>query len=90
MKERNDGRWMEDKMAEVRGIVRDYMRMRNIKRATVLEFEILITSSAGQSPYLQEEEICGGFRGWCTKRSARRRRTDPRTGRTRQRNRGWT
>jgi hypothetical protein len=32
MKERNYGRWMEDKMGELKGIVRDYVRMRNIKR----------------------------------------------------------
>jgi hypothetical protein len=30
MKERNYGRWMEDKMSEVKGIARDYVRMRNI------------------------------------------------------------
>jgi hypothetical protein len=59
MKERNYGRWMEDKMAELKGIVRDYVRMRNIKRATVMEFEKLITPSPGQSEYLQEEEIWG-------------------------------
>ncbi len=55
MKERNYGRWMEEKMAEVRGIVRDYVRMRNIKRASVLEFWKLIAPAAGQSKYLQEE-----------------------------------
>jgi hypothetical protein len=59
MKERNYGRWMEDKMAEVKGIVRDYVRMRNIKRATVMEFGKLIVPSAGQSEYLQEEEMWG-------------------------------
>ncbi len=59
MKERNYGRWMEEKMAEVRGIVRDYVRMRNIKRASVLEFGKLIAPSTGQSEYLQEEEIWG-------------------------------
>jgi hypothetical protein len=59
MEERIYGRWMEEKMAEVRGIVKDYVRMRNIKRATVLEFGKFITPSAGQSPYLQEEEIWG-------------------------------
>jgi hypothetical protein len=31
--------------------------MRNIKRATVMEFGKLIVPSAGQSEYLQEEEI---------------------------------
>jgi hypothetical protein len=59
MKERNYGRWMEDKMGELKGIVRDYVRMRNIKRATVMEFGKLITPSPGQSEYLQEEEIWG-------------------------------
>jgi hypothetical protein len=43
----------------MRGIVRDYVRMRNIKRASVLEFGKLIVPSAGQSEYLQEEEIWG-------------------------------
>lgn len=46
-------------MAEMRGIVRDYVRMRNIKRATVMEFGQLITPAAGQSSYLHEEEIWG-------------------------------
>jgi hypothetical protein len=50
---------MEEKMAEMRGILRDYLRMSNIKRATVIKFGKLITPSAGQSPYLQEEEIWG-------------------------------
>jgi hypothetical protein len=43
MKGRNYGRWMEEKMSELKGIVRDYVRMRNIKRATVMEFGKLIT-----------------------------------------------
>jgi hypothetical protein len=59
MKDSNYGRWMEEKMAEMRGIVRDYVRMRNIKRATVMEFGQLITPAAGQSSYLHEEEIWG-------------------------------
>jgi hypothetical protein len=59
MKERNYGRWMEEKMSELKGIVRDYVRMRNIKRSTVMEFGKLITPSPGQSEYLQEEEIWG-------------------------------
>ncbi len=42
-----------------KGIVRDYVRMRNIKRATVMEFGKLITPSPGQSEYLQGEEIWG-------------------------------
>jgi hypothetical protein len=46
MKERNYGRWMEDKMAELKGVVRDYVRMRNIKRATLMEFGKLIVPSA--------------------------------------------
>jgi hypothetical protein len=33
MKGGNYGWWMEEKLSEVRGIVRDYVRMRNIKRA---------------------------------------------------------
>jgi hypothetical protein len=28
---------MEEKLTELRGVVRDYVRMRNIKRATVIE-----------------------------------------------------
>ncbi len=59
MKDSNYGRWMEEKMAEMRGIVRDYVRMRKIKRATVMEFGQLITPAAGQSSYLHEEEIWG-------------------------------
>jgi hypothetical protein len=59
MKDSNYGRWMEEKIAEMRGIVRDYVRMRNIKRATVMEFGQLITPAAGQSSYLHEEEIWG-------------------------------
>ncbi len=51
MKDSNYGRWMEEKM--------DYVRMRNIKRATVMEFGQLITPAAGQSSYLHEEEIWG-------------------------------
>ncbi len=39
--------------------MRDYVRMRNIERATVMEFGKLITPSPGQSEYLQEEEIWG-------------------------------
>jgi hypothetical protein len=57
--DRNYGRWMEEKQTELRGIVRDYVRMRNIKRATVLEMGQLLTPSAGQSSYLHEEEIWG-------------------------------
>jgi hypothetical protein len=98
MKERNYGRWMEDKMAELKGVVRDYVRMRNIKRATVMEFGKLIIFSLGPSEYLQEEEIWGSPRmdtAWrrpdwsplSTRRRARRRkRPDP----TRPRSPSWT
>jgi hypothetical protein len=48
---------MEGRLAEVRGVIRDYMRMRNIKRVTGMELGQLITPSAGKSSYLQEEEI---------------------------------
>ncbi len=37
IRERNYVRWMEEKLTELRGTVRDYVRMRNIKRATVIE-----------------------------------------------------
>ncbi len=57
--ERNYVRWMEEKLTELRGTVRDYVRMRNIKRASVIEMGQLLTPSAGQSSYLQEEEIWG-------------------------------
>jgi hypothetical protein len=50
---------MDGKLAEVRGIIRDYIRMRNIKRVTVIELGQLITPSPGMSAYLQEEEIWG-------------------------------
>jgi hypothetical protein len=84
--------------------VRDYVRMRNIKRATVMVFGKLITPSPGQSEYLQEEEIWGedpihytqkGYSmaaaGWSPlsmRRSPRRRRR--RVDPTRPRSRGWT
>ncbi len=41
----------------MRGIIRDYIRMRNIKRVTVIEMGQLITPSQGMSAYLQEEEV---------------------------------
>ncbi len=50
---------MDGKLAEVRGIIRDYVRMCNIKRVTVIELGQLITPSPGMSTYLQEEEIWG-------------------------------
>jgi hypothetical protein len=50
---------MEGKLAEVRGIIRDYIRMRNIKRVTVIEMGQLIMPSPGMSAYLQEEEVWG-------------------------------
>ena len=59
MKVRNYGKWMEEKLSEVRGIVRDYVRMRNIKRASVMELGQLITKPEGRSEYLHEEEIWG-------------------------------
>jgi hypothetical protein len=59
LKERNYGKWMEEKLSELRSTVRDYVRMRNIKRATIMELGQLITPSAGQSEYLHEEEIWG-------------------------------
>jgi hypothetical protein len=48
---------MEEKLSELRSTVRAYVRMRNIKRATVMELGQLITPPAGQSGYLHEEEI---------------------------------
>jgi hypothetical protein len=55
--EKNYEQWMEGKLAEVRVIIRDYIRMRNIKRVTVFEMGQLITPSPGMSAYLQEEEV---------------------------------
>jgi hypothetical protein len=52
-------KWMEEKLSELKGTVRDYVRMRNIKRATVMELVQLIKTPAGQSEYLHEEEIWG-------------------------------
>jgi uncharacterized protein YehS (DUF1456 family) len=43
----------------VRGIVRDYVRMKNIKRATVMELGQLLVPTASQSAYLHEEETWG-------------------------------
>ncbi len=57
--DKNYEQWMEGKLAEVRGIIRDYVRMRNIKRVTVMGLGQLITPSPGKSAYLQEEEILG-------------------------------
>ncbi len=48
---------MEGRLVEVRGVIRDYVRMRNIKRVTVMELGQLITPSAGKSSYQQLEEI---------------------------------
>jgi hypothetical protein len=59
LKERNYGKWMEEKLSELKSTVRDYVRMRNIKRATVMELGQLIKTPAGQSEYLHEEEIWG-------------------------------
>jgi hypothetical protein len=56
---RNYVRWMEERLTELRGTVRDYVRMRNIKRATVIEMGQLLTPTAGQSGYLHEEEVWG-------------------------------
>jgi hypothetical protein len=50
---------MEGKLAEVKGIIRDYIRMRNIKRVTVIEMGQLITPTPGLSAYLQDEEVWG-------------------------------
>ncbi len=43
----------------MRGVIRDYVRMRNIKRVTAMELGQLITPLAGKSAYLKEEEIWG-------------------------------
>jgi hypothetical protein len=59
LNERNYGKWMEEKLSELRSTIRDYVRMQNIKRATVMELGQLITPPAGQSEYLHEEEIWG-------------------------------
>jgi hypothetical protein len=59
IRERNYVRWMKEKITELRGTVRDYVRMRNIKRATVIEMGQLLTPRAGQSGYLHEEEVWG-------------------------------
>jgi hypothetical protein len=59
LRDRNYGRWMKEKLTELRGIVLDYVRMRNIKGATVIEMGQLLTPSAGQCGYLYEEEIWG-------------------------------
>jgi hypothetical protein len=56
---KNYERWMDEKLAEVRGIIRDYVRMPNIKRVTVIELGQLITPSPGLSSYLQDEEVWG-------------------------------
>jgi hypothetical protein len=60
MKDRNYKQWMDGRIAEVRGVVKDYVRMRNIKRATIISLDQLITPTAGLSEYLQQEELRGG------------------------------
>jgi hypothetical protein len=50
---------MEEKLTELKGTVRDYVRMRNIKRATVIEMGQLLTPTAGQNGYLHEKEVWG-------------------------------
>jgi hypothetical protein len=60
MKDRNFKQWMDGRLAEVRGLVKDYVRMRNIKRATIISLDQLITPTAGLSEYLQQEELRGG------------------------------
>ncbi len=59
LNERNYRKWMEVKLSELRSTVCDYVRMRNIKRATVMELGQLIMPPAAQSEYLHEEEIWG-------------------------------
>jgi hypothetical protein len=60
MKDRNYKQWMEGRLAEIRGVVKDYVRMRNIKRATIMSLDQLITPTPGMSEYLQQEELWGG------------------------------
>jgi hypothetical protein len=51
---------MDGRLAEIRGVVKDYyVRMRNIKRATIISLDQLITPTAGLSEYLQQEELRG-------------------------------
>jgi hypothetical protein len=57
--EKDYEKWMEGKLAEVKGTIRDYIRMRNIKRVTVIEMGQLITPTPGLSAYLQDEEVWG-------------------------------
>jgi uncharacterized membrane protein YgcG len=59
MKERNYKQWMDGRLTEIRGVVKDYVRMRNIKRATIISLDQLITPTAGLSEYLQQEELRG-------------------------------
>ena len=60
IKDRNYKQWMEGRPAKIRGVVKDYVRMRNIKRATILSLVQLITPSPGLSEYLQQDELWGG------------------------------
>ncbi len=59
MKERNYKQWMDGRLTEICGVVKDYVRMRNIKRATIISLDQLITPTAGLSEYLQQEELRG-------------------------------
>ncbi len=81
----------EQVLAEVRGIIRDYVRMRNIKRVTVIELGQLITPSPGKSTNRRRKKG-GGYnlvhftpKGYSlaaadTRRGRRRRRTSPEAG----------
>jgi hypothetical protein len=60
MKDRNYKQWMDGRLSEIRGVVKDYVRMRNIKRATILSLDQLITPTTSLSKYLQQEELWGG------------------------------
>jgi lysophospholipase L1-like esterase len=51
---------MQDLQKSDYEITKDYVRMRNIKRATIISLDQLITPTAGLSEYLQQEELRGG------------------------------
>jgi hypothetical protein len=59
MKDRNYKQWMDGRLAEIRRVVKDYVRMRNIKRATIISLDQLITPTAGLSEYLQQRSCEG-------------------------------
>jgi hypothetical protein len=59
LQDKNYEQWMEERLVEVRCIIRDYVSMRNIKRVTVMELGQLITPSPGKAPIYRRSKYGG-------------------------------